>query len=131
METVVLLVHGEPLEGCFSNPKVRVISKSGEPLSGSEVRAYLRGASAPECASSSFGFFGGLSDAECSRDLGVIPGGGPGFVDSGKRSGGVLSGNRVFVLRGTGVTFSDIENFARNYRKVILLPCNGRVKSPY
>jgi len=124
METIVLLVHGDLSEGCFSHPKVRVIANSGGLLSGNEVREYLRGASAPECATSSFGSFGRVSDAECSRDLGVIPGDGPGFVDSGRRSGGALSGNRVFVLRGTDATFWDIGDFARSYRKVILLPCS-------
>ncbi|VVS95084.1 hypothetical protein [Desulfoluna spongiiphila] len=124
METIVLLVHGEASDGCFSHPKVRVIAKAGGPLSGNEVREYLRGASAPECTTSSSGSFSGLSDAQCSRDLGVIPGVGPGFVDSGRRSGGALSGNRVFVLRGTDATFWDIGDFARSYRKVILLPCS-------
>lgn len=124
MEIIVLLAHGEASDGCFSHPKIRVIARAGGPLCGSEVRDYLRGASAPECATCSSGAFSGISDAECSRDLGVIPGAGPGFVDSGRRSGGALSGNRVFVLRGTTVSFHEIAEFAQPYRKVILLPCS-------
>ena len=125
METIVLLAHGNASSGSFSNPKVKIITGSGQLLSDSEVRAYLGGATAPEFASSSLGSFGPVSDAECSRDLGVIPDAGPGVVDCGKRRGSAMTGYRIFVLRGMELSFAEVGLFAQGFGKVILLACRN------
>lgn len=121
METIVLLAHGSQGAGPFSHPKVKVITNAGVPLGEHEIRAFLRGAVAPEHDVSALGNFGGVSDAVCRLDLGVIPGPGPGFVDSGKRRGGAMAGHRIFVLRGMEASFAEVGAFAQGYRNVILL----------
>lgn len=124
-ETVILLAHGSALTGAFSNPKVKIITKAGEPLYSPDVRAYFAGGSAPEFASSSLGHFSGVEDALCQQDVGVIPGAGPGFVDSGKRRGGTMTGYRIFVLRNQDVSFAEIGIWAQQFGKVILLACRS------
>lgn len=125
METIVLLAHGHRVPGHFFHPKVKVITNAGAPLGEHETRAYLCGAVAPVYDACSMGRFEGVSDAVCRLDLGVLPGNGPGFVDSGKRRGGAMAGHRIFVLRGMEASFAEVGEFARGYRNVILLACRG------
>jgi hypothetical protein len=124
-ETIVLLAHGNQRPGSFSNPKIKIITKSGEPLDATDVRSYLSGKSYPEFSSSSLGDFGGVDDEYCLRDLGVVPAVGPGFVDSGKRRSGDMTGYRVFVLRNQNASFAEIGVFAQQFEKVILLACRS------
>ncbi len=124
-ETVVLLAHGNQESGAWSHPKIKIITKAQQPLSAEAVRDYLQGGTAPEFSSCSLGNFGPVSDQECQRDIRVVPGKGPGFVDTGKRRGGDMEGYRIFVLRGKSASFSDFGKWAGNFGKVIILACRS------
>ena len=125
METIILVAHGAQQSGAFSNPKVKIITKAGQPLSFADARAYMDGGTAPEFASSSLGSFGPLSDDDCTALFGVVPPAGPGYVFTGKRRGGDMTGYRIFALRGQEVSFAEIGIFAQQYEKVILLACRS------
>jgi hypothetical protein len=125
METIILVAHGNQKPGSFSNPKVKIITKAGQPLSFIEAKAYLNGGNSPEFASSSLGDFGRLSDVNCIDLFGSVPAAGPGFIDTGKRRGNNIAGYRIFALRGQDVTFTDIGLFAQSYQKVILVACRS------
>lgn len=125
MATIILVAHGNQRSGAFSNPKVKIITKSGQPLTFQEATDYLRGGNAPEFASSSLGDYGRLSDADCTALFGVVPANGPGYIDTGKRRGGDMNGYPIYALRGQDVPFLDIGLFAAGYDKVILVACRN------
>jgi hypothetical protein len=125
MTTIILVAHGEQRPGAFSNPKVKIITKAGQPLTFIDAKAYMNGGAAPEFASSSLGSFGGLSNADCTALFGVVPPAGPGFVDTGKHRGGDMAGYPIFALRGEDVSFAEVGIFAQQYDKVILLACRS------
>ena len=125
MATIILVAHGAQQQGAFSNPKVKIITKAGQPLTFSEAKDYLKGGNAPEFPSSSLGNFVRLSDADCTALFGVVPPAGPGFIDTKKRRGGDMAGYPIFALRGKDVSFAEVGILAQQYDKVILLACRS------
>jgi hypothetical protein len=126
MDTVILVAHGSQRSGAFSNPKIKIITKAGQALTFAEAKVYLNGGAAPEFASSSLGDYEPLSDDDCRGLFGVVPGAGPGYVNTGKRRGGDTAGYQIFAMRGMNASFADIAtNFAKSYNKVILVACRN------
>lgn len=125
MSTIILVAHGNQMQGSFSNPKVKIIAKAGEGLTFADAKAYMDGGVAAEYASSSLGSFGMLSNADCTALFGLIPTAGPGCANTGKRRGGDMRGYQILALRGTNASFAEIGVFAQGYDKVILLACRS------
>ncbi|MGB7711453.1 MAG: hypothetical protein WBL95_18280 [Microcoleus sp.] len=125
MATIILVAHGSQRSGSFSNAKVKIITKAGQPLSFDDAKNYLNGGNAPEFSSSSLGDFSGLSDADCRELFGRVPGEGPGYVNTGKHRGDDMNGYQIFALRGQESSFADIGLFAQGYDRVILVACRN------
>ncbi|KIL85160.1 hypothetical protein FAVG1_11589 [Fusarium avenaceum] len=123
MSTIVVIAHGNSRAGSFSNPRIKIITKSNEPLTFDEAKSYLRGTSFPEYQSSSLGDYGMLSDSDCLAILGKVPGKGPGLVDTGIRV--AIRNYPVYVLRGEStISFAEMGVLAgRMNATFILLAC--------
>src|SRR6185436_7470009 len=103
MPTMVLVAHGNRRDGGFSNPNVKTMAKSGEPVTFEDAKKYLESKGGTEYSSSSLGDFTGLTDADWRYLFGGAPGGGAGFVNTGKRKGGDTAGDQIWALRGQAV----------------------------
>lgn len=105
--TIVVVAHGNTRSGSFSNPNIKIITKSEHTLSFDEAKSYLGGKSFPEYQSSSLGDYGMLSDSDCQAIFGKVPGKGPGLVDTGLKIP-----NRqyaIYALRGEpNVSFAEM-----------------------
>lgn len=135
LETVVLLAHGEPQPGAFSNPKIKTITPSGELLGSDQAQEYLSSPGRfPLRPSTSFGYLSGLDDVECEQLLGTVPMGpleraSPAFQDTAFRLGDRPDGPRVLVLRQT-VPLAGLGIMAKSYSEVILLACRSLDAEP-
>lgn len=124
-EKIVLVAHGCAQPGAWSNDRIKIITKSGRPLTFDEAVEYIGGKSFPEFASSSLGSFAPLSDDDCRSIFGCVPVG-RGIINTGLRRGGSRTGERerVFVLREAECTFAELGVFAsRNNVRIVLAAC--------
>ncbi|OJD34074.1 uncharacterized protein BKCO1_25000146 [Diplodia corticola] len=105
-DTIVVVAHGDQRPGAFSNQNVKIITRSGQPLSFQEAIDYMEGKSSPgEFASSSLGDYYPLSDEDCKGLFhGNVPGEGPqsavGLVATGSKV--KVKNWPIFALRGDG-----------------------------
>lgn len=122
-KTIVVIAHGDSRPGAFSNPHIKIITKSEQPLSFADAKLYLGGTNFPTYASSSLGSYDKLSDADCRAILGKVPGPGPGLVDTGMTV--PVRGYPVYVLRGRDdVSFAEMGVLSgRMKANFVLLAC--------
>lgn len=123
MTTIVVIAHGNSRAGSFSNPNIKIITKANELLSFDDAKSYLKGTSFPEFKSTSLGDYAMLSDADCEAILGMVPGEGPGLVDTGRKV--AIRGYPIYVLRGEpNVSFAEMGVRAGRMKATfILLAC--------
>lgn len=130
-ESIVLVAHGEPQTGAFSNPKIKTITRSGELLGFDQAREYMASPSVFSLRpSTSFGELSEVIDEDCEQLFGRVPTGlleGPllAFQDTGLRLGGRPNGFRIFVLRRRTLSFAQLGVMASWYAEIILLACRS------
>jgi hypothetical protein len=127
----LFVAHGGPQPGAFSNDHVKIITKSGEPLTFGEAMAFMYdGAVKPLYASSGVGPFEGLKDSQCQLLFGrSFAGVATGIIDTGLAvAKGTYAGAKILALNGDAATSSLPEVgiiAARNKKTAILLSCRG------
>ncbi len=121
-EKIIIVAHGNSEKGS-GHPSVKTITKSEQPLTFDEAKAYIDGAFSPEYPSVSMNEFFPLNDDECMRLFGKVPQG-SGIVNTGLRRSRNSKGEEIFVLRDTNSNLSAIGLFAdKNKYTVIMLAC--------
>ena len=134
-EEIVLVAHGENQPSAVSNPGIKTISQSGEPLDLGQARQYMETGSGALYSSSSLGPLGALSRQDYqalfggpARDgLEIIQDKNAVIQDTGERLGAKVDGQRIFALRQGSLSIADLSTIIDGHgiQKITVLACRG------
>ena len=125
----ILVAHGEGGQGTFSiDMRVKTITPANTALTFAKAKEYIASSNAySEYASTSFGEFGPVNDAQCRSLFSIAPAG-TGIVSTNIRRGGDMAGPLVYVLRGkANIGAGDITTFMQDnsITSLVLLACRS------
>lgn len=128
MKRVILVAHGEGGQGTFSIKKTKTITRANTALTFTKAKEYMDSSKTwPEYASTSFGEFGPLTEAQCRSIFGKTVAGN-GIVSTGLRKGGDMAGIPIYVLKGRDdLSRADLETYitTNSITTLILLACRS------
>lgn len=128
MKKAILVAHGSGGPS-FSIPQVKTITKAKEGLPFTDAINYMKSNNSwPEYASTGFGSFSPLSDADCQKLFNNKVPAGAGIVDTGLRRDGDLNGPVIYALRVHNLDKDGLTNFinTNSITSLMLLACRAQ-----